>query len=412
VVRVYGQDLATLRSTAERVRQEIQTVPGVISPALQAQVIEPTIEIEVDLPAAQRVGLRPGDVRRDASTLISGLTVGRLYERQAIFDVVLWGGPPTRDSVNSLQSLLIDTPSGEPVRLGDVAQVRLSSNPSVITHDAVSRSLDVTADVRGRSAADVTEDVTAHLRRMDFPYEYRAEVVGDAQSRAQARQWIAGAALVAGLLGYLLLQAATGSWRGAAVLLVTAPFAAVGGLLATYLTGGVLTGGILAALAAAAALALRQALGLIRRAQALQDEYVGAGRRSEGGAAGAMHRAVREQAAPVIVAALGAAALVLPASVMGSGPGLELLQPFALALLGALISSGIVVLVVVPGLYPALAGLRPLPPPPDAVDADRLADDRHGPPDTPAPHTPAAAPHTPTPHTPAPAPRHEREAQS
>ena len=106
VVRVYGQDLATLRSTAEDVRQEIQTVPGVIAPVVQAQVTEPTIEIQVDLPAAQRVGLRPGDVRRDASTLISGLTVGRLYEGQAIFDVVLWGGPPTRASVRSLQSLL------------------------------------------------------------------------------------------------------------------------------------------------------------------------------------------------------------------------------------------------------------------------------------------------------------------
>jgi Cu/Ag efflux pump CusA len=379
VVRVYGQDLATLRSTAEDVRQEIQTVPGVIAPTVEAQVTEPAIEIQVDLWAARRVGLRPGDVRRDASTLISGLTVGRLYESQAIFDVVLWGGPPTRESVTSLQSLLIDTPSGERVRLGDVAQVRLAASPPVITHDAVSRSLDVTADVRDRSAGDVTEDVTAHLRRMDFPYEYRAEVVGDAQSRARTRQWIVGATLVGGLLGYLLLQSATGTWRGAAVLLVTAPLAAVGGLLAAQLTGGVLTGGVLAALVAAAALALRQALGLIRRAQALRGEN------SE--AAEAMRRAVREQAPAVLGAALAAAALVLPASVMGGGAGLELLQPFALALLGGLVTSLVVVLLVVPGLYPALAGLDPLPGPPDEVDAERLDADRRGPPDISGPAT-------------------------
>ncbi|MET0764159.1 MAG: efflux RND transporter permease subunit [Blastococcus sp.] len=369
VVRVYGEDLATLRSTAEAVRQEIQTVPGVISPAVQAQVVEPTLEIQVDLAAARRVGLRPADVRRDASTLISGLTVGRLYESQAIFDVVLWGGPPTRGSVSTLQSLLIDSPSGERVRLGDVAQVRLAAGPPVITHDAVSRSLDVTADVRGRSAGAVSEDVTAHLQRMDFPYEYRAEVVGDARSRAQTREWILGAALVAGLLGYLLLQVATGTWRGAAVLLVTAPFAAVGGLLATQLTGGVLTGGVLAALVAAAALALRQALSMVRRAQLL--------RREGSGVAEAMRRAVREQAPPVLAVALAAAALVLPASVMGPGPGLELLQPFALALLGGLVTSLVVVLGVVPGIYPALAGLDPLPTPPDEVDVERLDVDRH-----------------------------------
>ena len=363
VVRVFGEDLATLRSTAEDVRQEIQTVPGVLAPTVDELVTEPSLEIEVDLAAARRVGLRPGDVRRDASTLISGLTVGRLYESQSIFDVVLWGGPATRDSVNSLQELLLDTPSGERVRLGDVASVRLAANPPVITHDAVRRSLDVTAEVRGRTAAAVSEDVTAHLRRMDFAYEYHAEVVGDARSRAQTRQWIAGAAVLACLLGYLLLQAATGSWRGAAVLLLAAPVAAVGGLLAAQLTGGVLTGGVLAALVVAAALALRQSLGLIRRAQAL--------RTRGSGVPEAVRRAVRDDAPLVLGVAAAAAALVLPAAVMGGGGGLELMQPFALALLGGLATSVVVVLLIVPGLYPVLAGLDPPPAPPDEVDAER-----------------------------------------
>ena len=75
-------------------RQEIQTVAGrhLARPSSRRST-EPTVEIQVDLAAAQRVGLRPGDVRREASTLISGLTVGSLYEQQTIFDVVLWGGP-------------------------------------------------------------------------------------------------------------------------------------------------------------------------------------------------------------------------------------------------------------------------------------------------------------------------------
>ena len=161
-------------------RQAIQTVAGVISPTVQRQVTQPTIHIEVDLAQAQRVGLRPGDIRRDASTLISGLTVGSLYEQQAIFDVVLWSGPASRSSLDTLQSLMIDTPSGGKVRLGDVARVSIAPDPAVIAHDSVSRSLDVTAQIDGRSAAAVSQDVTTRLRRMDFPYEYRAEVVGDA----------------------------------------------------------------------------------------------------------------------------------------------------------------------------------------------------------------------------------------
>jgi Cu/Ag efflux pump CusA len=382
VVRVYGQDLNTLRSTAEDVRQEIQTVAGVISPAVQREVSAPTIEIQVDLAAAQRVGLRPGDVRRDASTLISGLVVGSLYQQQAVFDVVLWSGPAARSSVNSLNALLLDTPSGQRVPLGSVARVRVVSDPEVITHDAVSRSLDVTAAIRGRSAAAVSADVTAALRQMDFPYEYRAEVVGDAVARASNQQWILIGSLVVAVLAYLLLQSATGSWRGAAVLFGTVPFAAVGGLVAAQFLGGVLDGGVLAALGVAVALALRQTLVLVRRAQLHAAEHEAA--------ADAMRRAVRETAPAAIVAVLAAAALFVPAAVMSPGAGLELLHPFAVALLVGLLSVAAVVLLVVPTLYPVLAGVRPLPPPPDAVDDGADTEP-----------TPAAA---------VPAPRHEAHA--
>jgi multidrug efflux pump subunit AcrB len=230
-----------------------------------------------------------------------------------------------------------------------VARVSIAPDAAEISHDAVSRSLDVTARIDGRSAAAVSRDVTTRLRRMDFPYEYRAEVVGDAVSRAQNRQWILLSGFVVVVLGYLLLQAATGSWRGAAVLLVAVPFAAVGGLLAAQLTGGVLSGGVLAALFSAMALALRQVLVLVRRAQVLRDE--------NSAPAEAMRRSVRENAVPVVTVALAAAALFIPAALIG-GAGMELLRPFAITMLAALVTVVTVVLFVVPGLYPVLAGLQ------------------------------------------------------
>ena len=164
VVRVYGPDLATLRDTADDVRSALGTIRGVLQPQVEAQVSEPTVEIEVDLAAAQRHGLRPGDVRREASTLISGLTVGSLYEQQKVFDVVVWGGAATRHSVSDLEGLVIDTPSGGHVRLGEVADVRIAPDPVAIAHQSVSRSLDVTAAVNGRSASDVAAEVTSRLR--------------------------------------------------------------------------------------------------------------------------------------------------------------------------------------------------------------------------------------------------------
>ena len=355
VVRVTGEDYATLQATAEDVREALKTVEGVISPEVEPLVTQPTVSVQVDLAAAQRFGLRPGDVRREASALVSGLTVGSLYEQQAIFDVVVWGGPQTRTSVELMKDMLVHTPSGQPVRLGDVATIGISPTPTVISHDGVRRTLDVTAEVRGRDAADVTADATERLRQLTFEDEYLVEVLGDSVARADAARNVTLAGIAAAVLAFLLLQAGTNSWRAAAVLFVSAPLAAGGALLAGYLVGGAWSIPVLGAVVAVVVLVLRQSLVLVRRAQVLH------GRRGETEPVEALRSAAREQAPPVLITALATATLFVPAAVMGGGPGLELLQPFAVALLCGLVTSTLVVLFLVPFLLAVTGGLRPTP---------------------------------------------------
>src|SRR4030095_13960501 len=110
---------------AERLRQSLSSVSGVADPRVIVPVDEPTLEIEVDLSSAQRFGVKPGDVRRSAAILLSGMHAGSLFEEQKIFDVVVWGTPDTRHSVSSIRDLMIDTPTGTQVRLGDVADVKI-----------------------------------------------------------------------------------------------------------------------------------------------------------------------------------------------------------------------------------------------------------------------------------------------
>ena len=92
-VRVFGQDYGVLQAEAERVQAMIAGVEGVVDPRVVLPINEPTLEIQVDLEQAQEHGIRPGDVRRAASTLISGITVGSLFENQKVFEVVVWGTP-------------------------------------------------------------------------------------------------------------------------------------------------------------------------------------------------------------------------------------------------------------------------------------------------------------------------------
>jgi Cu/Ag efflux pump CusA len=348
VVRVYGSDLSTLRDTASDVASMLSTVPGILLPKVEPQVTEPSLQVEVDLAAAQRAGLRPGDVRREATTLISGLAVGNLYEEQKVFDVVVWGGPAIRQSLSDLEALRIDTPSGGQVRLGDVAKVRIAPDPAAIDHNSVSRSLDVTAVVNGRSPADVGQEVTSRLRGISFPYEYHAEVLGDAAQRQSDHLRVAAIAAVVALLSFLILQAATGSWGLAAALLVTLPVAVTGGVLVAPLVGGVRSIGVLVALFALLALVIRQALVFVRRARQLGDD--------PGSSPGdAVRRASRELAPSVLGVALVMAAILIAPAVMGTTAGLEVFHPFAVSMLVGLITATAVSLIAVPAFYLAIS---------------------------------------------------------
>ena len=222
-VRIFGQDLGILRDKAEEVKQVLSGIDGIEDPRVATQSEEPTLEIEVDLDKAARYEIEPGDVRRAAATLLSGITVGSLFEDQKVFDVVVWGTPEIRHDLSSVQDLMIDTPVGGQVRLGDVADVRIGSSPTVIRHVDVSRSIDVTAAVSGRDLGSVIDDVKQGLSQVEFPMEYNAKLVGDyAAGRAADREAL-GFAIAAAIAILLLAQAAIGNWRLAALIVLMLP---------------------------------------------------------------------------------------------------------------------------------------------------------------------------------------------
>ncbi len=351
VVRVYGDDLSTLQAKANEVRRLLGSVRGVERPTVENTVTAPAMEVEVRLAAAARYGIKPGDVRRAAATLLSGTLVGNLYEQQKIFDVVVWGTPAVRHSETGVENLLIDTPSGGVVPLHDVATVHIRPNPTVIRHDATSRSLDVTASVHGRSQASVAADVRSRVRALPMPLEYHAEVLGDAAAEQTTHRRTALFALAAGVGALLLLQSAFASWRRAALLLVSLPLSLVGGVLAIAVVGANGSLGGWLALLAVLSLAVRQGVALFAAYAHLENQP---GRQSP---ADIVRRGTRARVAPIVLSSLGVAALFVPFAVSGDIAGLEILHPMAIAVLGGLVTSTVVTALVLPGLYLRLAGL-------------------------------------------------------
>ena len=367
VVRVYGEDLNLIRTKAEEIRRVLSRINGIVDPTVQFMKETPTLEIEVDLDKAMHYGLKPGDVRRAATTLVSGIEVGSLFEEQKVFDVVVWGKPDIRRSLTSVQELLIDTPSGRHARLKDVADVRIVPAVTVINRDAVARRIDVTAEVHGRDLAAVAADVERGLRNVNFPLEYRAELRGEYADRLAAHERVVALSIAVAIGMFLLLQAFFRGWRLATAIFLTLPMALVGGVLAAWFSGGgVLAVGSLAGFAAVFGIAVRNSLTLVSRYRYLEEH--------EGETFGAdlVQRGTRERSATILMTAVATALVFLPLALFGNIAGLEILHPLAIVVLGGVFTATWFTLAGVPAIYllfgagcePELEGLQ------DAVVTD------------------------------------------
>jgi CzcA family heavy metal efflux pump len=343
-IRIYGQEDAIIRQKADEVAKAITGIDGLVDPTVVAPIEEPRLKITVDLEKAGARGVAPGDVRRAAATQVAGIEVGFLFEEQKIFEVVVWGSPEVRNSIDSVRNVIVPTSNGD-VRLGEVADVSIGSGPSIIRREGVFRFIDVVADVRGRDFGSVMNDVSSRLAAVAFPMEYRAEVLGASlQAQADVSRLIA-IVVAAALAIFLFLQAAFGSWRRAFFVYLALPVAMVGAALGAILTGGFFSIGVVAGLFAVFTIAVRSCIVLVDRYQALESAP-GAELGPDLILAGA-----RERLSPILITAIVTALAMAPFIVLGGLPGIEILRPMAIVVLGGLATSTLFALFLVPAAY-------------------------------------------------------------
>ena len=270
MVRINGPDFDALRSEADAILEIVKGIDGVSEPRVSLVSNTPQIDVEVDLEAARRHGLKPGDVRRASAVLVAGEEVGDVFQNGRAYDVQVWSTPETRNSLTSIVELPLDTPSGEMIRLGDVADVRISPSPNTIKRENLTRYIDVEANVSGKDLGSVTRDVERAIKEYNFPLEYRAEVLGEFKERQSAQRRMAFLGIIAALGTFLLLQASFRSWRLATMAFFTLPIALMGGVLAALAGGGVLSLGSLVGFFTVFGIAARNGILMINHFQHLE----------------------------------------------------------------------------------------------------------------------------------------------
>jgi CzcA family heavy metal efflux pump len=351
VVRTYGPDLAVLRQKAQQIRAAIEgqdgrgKVPGVVDLKVEAQVLVPQLELKLDPRKLAERGLTPFVVVDALTTLVNGTKVGEVHQDQKVFDVVVIGSPEVRRTLPDLRRLEIDLPGGRgTVRLENLGELRQVNAPNTIRHDRASRCIDVTCNVSGSDLGGVVREIEQRIEPL-AQEEYRIEILGEYQARAENQRQLLMTIGVAVLGVTLLLYMDFRSWRLTLLVLLTLPFALIGGVLAAFLTGGVLSLGSMVGFITVLGIAARNGIMMVSHYRHLQtDEGMTFGREL-------ILRGAVERVAPVLMTALTAGLGLLPLALGGNKPGYEVEYPMAVVILGGLATSTLLNLLMLPVLY-------------------------------------------------------------
>ncbi|MBK8461011.1 MAG: efflux RND transporter permease subunit [Micropruina sp.] len=345
VVRISGPDLAVLEQKANEIASRIKDVPGISEAHASFLTNVPHIAVEVDSDKAAKYGLKPGDVRRQAATMVASEEVGDLFQGGRAFDVHVWSTPETRASVTAIGELPIDTADGRQIQLKDVASVTVKPTPNAIERVTGSRKIDVGANVKGADLSAVVTEVKKRLDGVQMPAGVHLEVIGEASEFGAAQGRLLAYGLAAGVVIFMLLQAAAGSTRVALLLFAGLPMALVGAILAARFTGGVISLGSLVGFLTVFGIAARNGILMTSHFHHLeQHEGVAFDREL-------VIRGAAERLAPILMTASATGLALMPLIMSGDLPGHEIEYPMAVVILGGLVTSTLLNLFVLPSLY-------------------------------------------------------------
>ncbi len=345
VVNVFGNDLPAIDGAAQHVAAAMRALPGAMDVELQSPPGNPQLTIRLRADALLRWGFDPADVLAAIRTAYQGDVVGQVYEGNRVFDVTVTLDPADRGRVSWIGQLPLRNAQGTYVRLGQLAEITEGAGRYAVQHVGARRVQTITANVAG---GDVTTFVAEARRRIaervQLPPGVYLEWSGQAEAQARSRRDLLLDSLVAGVGVVLLLSVVTGNRNNLLLVLANAPFALVGGVLAVFATGGLLTLGSLVGFVTLFGITLRNSIMMISHYEHL---VVVDG--EPWGLETAIHGAA-DRLAPILMTSIVTALGLLPLAIGMNAPGREIEGPMALVILGGLATSTALNLIVLPAL--------------------------------------------------------------
>jgi CzcA family heavy metal efflux pump len=344
-VGVYGADLDTLDRTAADIAAVMEKIPGATDVKIQIPPSTPVVRVDLNLPALARYGLAPAEVLDAVQTAYQGAVAAQVYEDSRALDIAVTTPPQVRQDPEAVGDLLIRSQTGQVVALKDIAKVWLTEGRTSIAHEGGRPRQVVTANPAPKDVQRVTKAVQSEIAQLvKLPAGVYLDYSGTAAGAAAAqRQLLFNVAIaLVGVVAVLLIT--FGSGRSVGLILASAPFALVGGVVAVALTGASLSLGSLVGFVTLFGVAARNAILLVSHL----DHLIAV--EGETWLLDTVARAARERVTPILMTALVTALGVLPLAIQTGQAGREIQGPMAIVILGGLITSTIASLIVLPSL--------------------------------------------------------------
>lgn len=350
-LKIYGDNLDTLRGLAEDVRQRLSTIPGLVDLQVEKQVLIPQQQVRIDYSRAAALGVSPGAVLQALETLVAGADMGEILDGNKRFEMVLRVSDNDR-TLAGLSQLLVETPFGR-VPLSQVATIEDTVGPNQISRDNSRRRIVISANTDGRDMAQIIASIRAELAAKPLPTGYFTTLEGQFQAQEEASKLISGLALISLAMIFLVLYSRYRSLRLAFMIMGNIPLALVGSIIALKISGGVLSVASMIGFITLAGISTRN--GILK-----VSHYINlVAQEGERFGPAMVIRGSLERLTPVLMTALVAAFALIPLILAANEPGKEILHPVAVVIFGGLISSTLLDTLVTPVMF-LLWGEKPL----------------------------------------------------
>jgi cobalt-zinc-cadmium resistance protein CzcA len=341
-VKLYGDDLAKLLASGNQLAAALAKVPGATDVKVEQVSGLPVLSIEPKREVLARYGLEPATVQSVVAAAIGGETVGQIFEGDARYDIVVRLPESLRGDLRLLERLPIPLAEGAQVPLGEVAKLNIAPGPNQISRENGKRRIVVTANVRERDLGSFVADAQAAIRDVKVPTGYWLDYGGTFEQLKSASQRLAIVVPVTLLIIIGLLILAFGSVKDALVIFSGVPLALTGGVIALWLRGIPLSISAGVGFIALSGVAVLNGLVMVSFFRSL----IADGRPLEE----AITEGALTRLRPVLMTALVASLGFVPMA-LNTGTGAEVQRPLATVVIGGIISSTLLTLLVLPGLY-------------------------------------------------------------